>query len=134
MTDAPAPGLANASDAPVETFGDPVAHDHGHAHGMSDKGYVFIALILSGITAAEVAWSYLPWGDGGGLTTFAQVGGLLFMMAIKFGIVAAFFMHLRFDNKVLTRLFYAGLFLAVGVYLAALTTFELFGNGPPYTR
>jgi hypothetical protein len=30
---------------------------------------------------------------------------------------------------VLTRLFYAGLFLAVGVYIAALSTFRLFNNG-----
>jgi cytochrome c oxidase subunit 4 len=130
MTDAPAPGLADATV--VETFDDPVAHDahddHGHGHGLSDRGYVVIAVILAGITGAEVAWSYLPWGDSGGLITFAEVGGLLFMMAIKFGIVAAYFMHLKFDNKVLTRLFYSGLFLAVGVYLIALTTFEIFGT------
>jgi cytochrome c oxidase subunit 4 len=49
-------------------------------------------------------------------------------MAIKFVIIAAFFMHLKFDSKILTRVFYAGLFLAVGVYVAALTTFQLFSN------
>jgi cytochrome c oxidase subunit 4 len=47
-------------------------------------------------------------------------------MAIKFVIIAAFFMHLKFDSKVLTRVFYTGLFLAVGVYIAALCTFRIF--------
>ena len=49
-------------------------------------------------------------------------------MAIKFVIIAAFFMHLKFDSKILTRVFYAGLFLAAGVYVAALATFRIFGN------
>lgn len=104
-------------------------HDeHDHSHGLSDLGYVKIAVWLAAITAAEVAWSYLPiWEDASGLTSFAEIFGLLLMMAIKFAVVAGFFMHLRFDNKLLTRLFYAGLFLAVAVYVAVLATFEFFG-------
>jgi len=35
-------------------------------------------------------------------------------------------MHLKFDNKVFSWMFYAGLFLAVGVYVAALSTFHFF--------
>ena len=50
---------------------------------------------------------------------------LLVVMAIKFVIIAAFFMHLKFDSKILTRVFYSGLFLAVAVYVIALTTFEI---------
>lgn len=105
-------------------------HNDGEAHqehGLSDKGYVRIAVILAAITAVEVAWSYLPWGDATGLKAFVEVGGLLVMMAIKFVIVAGYFMHLKFDSKVLTRVFYAGLALAVGVYVATLTTFHIFG-------
>ncbi len=30
-------------------------------------------------------------------------------------------MHLSYDNRLLTRVFYGGLFLAVSVYVAALT-------------
>ena len=40
-------------------------------------------------------------------------------------LVAAQFMHLKFDNKILTRIFYGGLFLAIGVYLIALSTFRI---------
>jgi len=101
--------------------GDHPGSGDGHeAHHPSDGHYVKIAVALAVITALEVAWSYM------GLPTVLEVGGLLLMMAIKFFVVAAQFMHLKFDSKVLTRLFYAGLFLAVGVYLAALFTFRIF--------
>jgi len=48
------------------------------------------------------------------------------MMAIKFVMVVSYFMHLKFDNKLFSWLFYAGLFLAVGVYVTALSTFHFF--------
>lgn len=103
--------------------------EHDHSHGLDDKGYIKIALWLAVITAFEVAWSYLPVWDGAtGFLAFAEVAGLLLMMAVKFGVVAGYFMHLRFDNKVLTRIFYAGLFLAVIVYLIVLTTFRIWGS------
>lgn len=98
----------------------PGAAPDEHGHHPSDGHYVRIAIALALITGLEVAWSYL------GLPTVLQVGGLLLMMAIKFFTVASQFMHLKFDSRVLTRLFYAGLFLATGVYLAALTTFRIF--------
>lgn len=100
-------------------------------HGPADKYYVRIAIALAVITAVEVAWSYLPWWeDASGFTSFIEVGGLLVMMAIKFVIVASNFMHLKFDSKVLTRVFYSGLALALGVYVGALVTFEFFQGGP----
>ena len=71
------------------------------------------------ITAAEVAASYIDLG-----AIFIPL--LLFMMAVKFFIVVSFFMHLRFDNRIFTWLFYTGLILAVAVYVAALLTFRFF--------
>ena len=53
------------------------------------------------------------------------------MMGFKFFIIAAYFMHLRFDNELLTRVFYAGVVLAVGVYIIMLSTFQLFSDKPP---
>ena len=122
---AAAPGVTALTDGP------PVGQGHGvdgeHAHGRTDKQYVMIAVLLAGVTAAEVLWSYLPvWDNATGGKHLVEVGGLLAMMAFKFFYVAANFMHLKFDDKILTRLFYAGLFLAVIVYSIALTTFHVF--------
>ena len=104
--------------------GGAVAMDHDdHADGhASDTLYIQIALGLAFLTGLEVAWPYIV--DDGPILMWP----LLIVMAIKFVIIAAFFMHLRFDSKILTRVFYSGLLLAVGVYVAALTTFQLFSN------
>lgn len=93
--------------------------EHGPHDAVSDNRYIVIAVILAVITAAEVAASYIDLG-----AVFIPL--LLFMMAVKFFIVASFFMHLRFDNRVFTWLFYTGVVLAVVVYVIALLTFRFF--------
>ncbi len=93
--------------------------DEGHAHP-SDWAYVKIAVVLALITALEVFTYFetvLDWG-------VALVPSLIFMMIVKFYLVATWFMHLRFDSKLFGRMFTAGLVLAVGVYLVTLTVFE----------
>ena len=37
-------------------------------------------------------------------------------------------MHLKFDNKIFSFMFYPGLVLAVGVYCVALATFHFFSR------
>ena len=73
------------------------------------------------ITAAEVTLTYLDVGP-------LFLPALLIMMAAKFLIVVSFFMHLKFDNKLFSFLFYMGLLLAVFVYAVALATFHFFGS------
>lgn len=99
-------------------------------HGATDKLFVQVAIILAVVTAVEVAWSYLPWGDGTAMVAL-EIGGLLVMMAFKFYMVASVFMHLKWDSKLLTGFFYFGLVLAVGVYVVALAAFEFFSSSSP---
>ena len=73
------------------------------------------------ITAAEVTLTYIDVGP-------LFLPALLIMMAAKFLIVVSFFMHLKFDNKLFSFLFYMGLGLAVFVYAVALATFHFFGS------
>ncbi len=116
--------------APVAGDVHPDLEDHPGEH-ISDRQFVKIFFALVVITAVEVLWSYLPIEDTeSDFGTFIYWGGLLGMMGFKFFIIASYFMHLKFDNKLLTRIFYAGLFLAIGVYLVALTTFQLFSSAP----
>jgi cytochrome c oxidase subunit 4 len=96
--------------------------DKHHAHP-SDGQYIVIALILAAITALEVSTYYIDFfGDHFAFLLIA----LLPMMIVKFGIVAAFFMHLRFDDKILRRVFVGGILLATAVYMIALSTFHVF--------
>ncbi len=101
--------------------------DHGAAHG--DTGahkpnsfYIQVAVALAVITAVEVGLYYLNIGK-------LFMPALLILMVVKFLTVVSVFMHLKFDHKLFSYLFYSGLFLAVGVYIAALMTFRFFDGG-----
>jgi len=72
------------------------------------------------VTAAEVTLYYLK------LQRTASNSLLLVFAAVKGAMVALYFMHLKFDNRILRRLFLSGFILAVFVYLAYLTTLGVF--------
>src|SRR3954465_7488690 len=95
-------------------------YGEGH-HGATDKQYIIIAAILAAITALEITLSYIDVGP-------IYLPALLILMAVKFLTVVSYFMHLKFDNKILSFLFCLGLVLAVLVYCAALSTFHFFGS------
>jgi cytochrome c oxidase subunit 4 len=94
-------------------------HEDAHEHGMSDAGYIKIAVILALITALEVSTYYVDFGP-------LFMPSLLIMMVVKFVMVVSYFMHLKFDSKIFSFLFYTGLGLALFVYIAALATFKFF--------
>jgi cytochrome c oxidase subunit 4 len=97
-------------------------HEAPEAEAHSDLVYVKVAVILAAITGMEVAATYAGWLGK------AVIWLLLIMMVIKFFTVVLYFMHIKYDAKLFGRLFYAGLGLAVAVYLAFLATFKFFGT------
>ena len=102
----------------LETTGGPDAADAAHDHP-DDMLYVQIAIVLAVITAVEVLTYFVDFGP-------LQTPSLLIMMVVKAALVLMFFMHLRFDHKLFSWVFIAGLVLAAGVYAAALLAFEFF--------
>ena len=106
--------MSNETAAVAETTEKSVSggrkkHDeHGH---LTDFGYVTIFITLAVITAVEVAWSYIP-----GIPTPIFIIGLFAMMVWKFYLVAAEFMHLKYEQRFNT-LFFLGSFLFVGVFV-----------------
>lgn len=88
----------------------------------SDWRYVKVAIVLALITAVEVD-TYVH----DDLWEPILVPALLGMMALKFFGVAWYFMHLKYDKKVLTWSFYSGVVLALLVYLVVLFVFNFFG-------
>jgi cytochrome c oxidase subunit IV len=96
-------------------------HDAAHEEHWSDLSYIKLAIALAVVTALEVAMSYTIdfWGP-----LFIPL--LLLLMVVKFMAVVLFFMHLKFDNRLFSIMFYMGLLLAIGVYVIALFTFRFF--------
>ena len=92
-----------------------------HAHpGFST--YIKIAIILTIITSVEVAVYYIE-----ALRPFL-VPALIVMSIAKFAMVVGYFMHLKFDPRLLTGLFVFGLALAFAVFIGLATLFHYAGN------
>ena len=94
------------------------AHEH---HTPSDRYFIKIAIILAVVTALETSTYWWPKS----LETVGVIS-LLIMMTIKFFMIVMVFMHLKFDSKIFSLMFYTGLVLAVGVYMVFLFTFQFF--------
>lgn len=86
-----------------------VAEQHSHP---GPRQYVLIAVVLVILTGVEVATSYLE----GTVNSNLLIVALGMMAAIKFFLVAAWYMHMKQDSAVFRRLFLTGLILATLVY------------------
>jgi len=119
-------------DQPNEAIKDRIDHseldvdiepeDHPGEH-WTDLKFIYLAIGLAVITALEVAISYMV-DDLGPIFLPA----LIILMLVKFFAVVSYFMHLKFDNRLFSLLFYLGLGLAATVYIIALFTFKFFST------
>jgi cytochrome c oxidase subunit 4 len=101
--------------------GDPHAahHEEGEHSHPSWKFYVLIGVILTIVTAVEVAIFYIPQ------LSAVLVPTLLILSVGKFILVVMFYMHLKFDHPVFSRVFVAPLFLAVLVVIGMIILFKV---------
>ena len=111
--------LAEPVDVHLD-HGDDAGHDHP-----TDLTYWKVGGVLALLTGLEVSTYWWPksWHRGTAVL-------LIIMMIIKFSTVAMYFMHLKFDSKMLRRVFLTGVILAVTVYVATLSAFTFWsGSG-----
>ncbi len=98
-------------------------HAEGGEHGAhpDEAKYVKVALILAVVTGIEVLLYYrsIP-------SEAANNAVLLVLAGMKFAMVAAYFMHLKFDSRILRRLFVTGFVLAAVIYVTYLLTLGVF--------
>ena len=81
--------------------------------------YLKIATALVAITAVEVGIFYVEALKGALIPIF------LVLPAVKFALVAMFYMHLKFDSRLFSGLFVGGLLLATLVIVALLGLFQV---------
>ena len=101
----------------------PEAHTPRHP---TFKQYVAIAIFLFAITIVEFL-IIVPEGFRGQGWTIAP---LAILSAIKFAAVIFFYMHLKFDNRLLTWVFLGGLALGFAVVFALIGLFDTFTPSP----
>lgn len=95
-----------------------VAPHSDHAHPGARR-YVEVAAALAVVTGVEVALYYTS------LKGLLLVSILMGLAAVKFGMVVAYFMHLKFDGILLRRLFVTGIVLAISIFTIALVTMDV---------
>jgi cytochrome c oxidase subunit 4 len=109
------------------------AHAPGRGHGAhaterphpTARDYVKVAAALTVLTFIEVAIFYIePIRQS---IVFVPV--LLVFSAVKFSLVVMFYMHLRFDGRLLNTLFVGPLLIAAGTVIALLFLFDHFVLG-----
>lgn len=94
--------------------------DGSHGHHPTPREYVNIAIMLAILTGLEVSTYFVDFGS-------IAIPLLVILMAIKFVMVASFFMHLKFDSKLFGRMLYGGLALAIILYAATVLILTLEG-------
>jgi cytochrome c oxidase subunit 4 len=99
--------------------GEPHApHVEEHPHPGA-REYLGIAIVLTVLTAVEVAVFYIP------AMKPMLVPTLLTLSAVKFALVGLFYMHLKFDSRLFSWLFVVPMILIAVIVLALL---KLFGH------
>ena len=107
------PGSHGGSEPPAG------AGEMAHPGHPTWKFYVLIGMALTIITGIEVAIFYIPQ------LASVLVPTLLVLSAGKFLTVVLFYMHLRFDSPVFSRVFFAPLLLAALVVVALVVLFKV---------
>jgi cytochrome c oxidase subunit IV len=99
----------------------------GHAAGAHERShptvrqYLLIGLLLTLITVVELVASYADLGS-------LLIPILVVLSAVKFAVVLAYFMHLRFEDALLTRFFVFGFVLAGALLVALIALFWTDGS------
>jgi len=105
---------------------DAPAHDahavEDHAAHPTPRQYVNIAVVLALLTGLEVSTYFVDFGR-------VAIPLLIVLMTVKFLYVAGWFMHLKFDSRVFSKLMYTGLIFALVLY-AIVAVVTLFDHAP----
>jgi cytochrome c oxidase subunit IV len=95
------------------------SHSEAHDHPAVST-YGKIALILTVITIAEVSAYYIkPWEESA-----IYVPSMLTMSAIKFFLVVAYYMHLKYEHKLFRALFSGPMMVATLTLIGLLFLFS----------
>jgi len=87
--------------------------------GLRPRQYLLLGVLLTVLTIVELLVSYSGW------PWVLLVTTLVLLSAMKFALVVAFFMHLRFESAFVARLFIGCFSLASAILLALLALFVL---------
>ncbi len=94
----------------------PDARPEGERPHPRPAEYVRIGVSIAITEVAEISTYYA------GLSQWIRVGVLIPLMMANFGLIALWFMHLKFDSSLFSTLFAGGLLLTAALVIVVLAT------------
>jgi caa(3)-type oxidase subunit IV len=123
MTQTSEPGtdvvVAEESAGALVPSGGHVEVAAAHSNHPTPRQYVLIAVVLVVITGVEIATSYIDTKH-----TNLIIVALFLMAAVKFFLVAAWYMHMKLDQPFFRRIFVVGMVGAGIVYGIVILVFS----------
>ena len=110
---------AEAGSGALVARPDQVPEAFGAGHHPTPRQYVLIAVVLVVVTGIEIATSYIDTAH-----TNLIIVALFLMAALKFFLVAAWYMHMKVDQPFFRRIFVVGMVGAGIVYGILLLVFS----------
>ena len=102
-----------------------ITHIREVAHP-TPRTYILIAALLAAITGIEVGIFYIEAIEDVIIPLF------IVLSLVKFVLVAMFYMHLKFDERLFSGLFVGGLILATSVIIALMALFGVLLDTPSF--
>lgn len=96
------------------------------AHHPSDRTYLKVGSLLFILTAIEVALYFVEDALESEWSFYALIGSLIFLSSIKFVLVVMYYMHLKWDDRIFTWFFLAGMFVAAAIILAMMAMYRYY--------
>ena len=93
---------------------------------VTDRTYLKIGSALFILTAIEVALYFLEGMFASDWSVTLLVASLVILSTIKFVLVVMYYMHLKWDDRLYTGLFLAGLGTAMAVVLAMVAMYHYY--------
>lgn len=100
-----------------------MAEEHAHP---SDRTYLKIGTMLFILTALEVALYFAEDMFESEWSLYILIGALIILSTFKFILVVSYYMHLKWDDRIFTWFFVAGLSTAAGIILAMMAMYRYY--------
>jgi cytochrome c oxidase subunit 4 len=94
-----------------------MADNEEHTYHPGRSEYIQIGIILTVLTGIEVVLFFVEPPQA------VAIPALVLLTIVKFFLVALWFMHLRFDNRLFRWLFGVGGILAIAIYSIVIANF-----------
>jgi cytochrome c oxidase subunit IV len=96
------------------------------AHHPADRTYLKVGAALFILTAIEIALYFVEDALASDWSFYVLIGSLIFLSTIKFILVVMYYMHLKWDDRMFTWFFLAGLFVATAIIFAMMAMYRYY--------